>query len=122
MNGTDRGKHAASPSALGYLYQVRYALFEALQRLRSGQDFLLSIETLDDITFENTHTDALDLLQTKHHVNKTADLSDYSPDLWKSLRVWCDALTAQALPQGATYLLITTAHAATGSAAQYLKS
>jgi hypothetical protein len=47
----------------------------------------LSIERLDDVAFE-TAGDAVELLQTKHHINKQGDLSDASVDLWKTSRVW----------------------------------
>ena len=116
----NRGLHSASSSALGYLYQVRYALFESLQRLRKGQVFTLSIETLDDVVFEK-EGEAPELLQTKHHVTKAADLSDSSPDLWKTIRVWCEAITGGTIPEGALFFLVTTAQAAAGSAAYYLK-
>ncbi len=46
MNASERGRYSAAPSALGYIYQVRYALLESLQRLRKGQQFVVAIETL----------------------------------------------------------------------------
>lgn len=74
MDTNDRGAHSAASSALGYLYQVRYALLEALRRLRKEQEFLVSIETLDDVVFEEAG-EAPELLQTKHHLNKVGDLT-----------------------------------------------
>ena len=44
-------KFSAAASALGYLYQVRYALFEALRRLRNDLEFSVSLETIDDVVF-----------------------------------------------------------------------
>ena len=41
----------ASASMLGYLYQVRVALLWAIRQSRMT-DFLVSIETLDDVSFE----------------------------------------------------------------------
>jgi len=113
--------HSAASSALGYLYQVRYALLEALRRLRNSQEFLVNIETLDDIVFD-AKGQPTELLQTKHHVNNTADLTDASPDLWKSLRIWCERLVANELPDDALFFLITTALAGEGHAASYLKA
>lgn len=80
MSAKERGQYSAASAALGYLYQVRYALLESLRRLRRGQEFIVSIETLDDVVFENDG-DAPELLQTKHHLNRPADLTDSSPDL-----------------------------------------
>lgn len=120
MDVHDRGAHSAASSALGYLYQVRYALLEALHRLRSGQEFSVSIETLDDVVFEEAG-EAPELLQTKHHLSKAADLTDSSPDLWKTIRIWCEAHAAGNLPGGALFFLVTTAHAADGHAAHYLR-
>jgi len=79
---------SAADSALGYLYQVRVALLWALRRLKSGNDFLISLETFDDVTFETKGGKPEELLQTKHHQNREATLTDASEDLWKSLRVW----------------------------------
>ena len=120
MSAKERGQYSAASSALGYLYQVRYALLESLRRLRRGQEFIVSIETLDDVVFENDG-DAPELLQTKHHLNKPTNLTDSSPDLWKTLRIWCEVIGADGVPQGTLYLLITTAQTTDGQAAHYLK-
>jgi hypothetical protein len=120
VSSKDRGAYSASPAALGYLYQVRYALFEALRRLRHEDDFTISIETLDDVVFEKAG-DAPELLQTKHHIKQPADLTDSSPDLWKSMRVWCEGIVKGGLPQGTLFFLVTTGQAASGSAAHYLR-
>jgi hypothetical protein len=117
---TDRDQYSAALSALGYIYQVRYALIESLRRLRKGQDFVVAIETLDDVVFEQDG-EAPELLQTKHHVNSAADLTDGSPDLWKTLRIWCEGIVADSVPSGTLYFLVTTAEAADGHAAHYLK-
>jgi hypothetical protein len=105
---------------LGYIYQVRFALLESLQRLRKGQDFIVTIETLDDVVFAQ-EGEAPELLQTKHHVNSAADLTDGSIDLWKSLRIWCEGIQAENVPTGTLYFLVTTAKAAECNAAHYLK-
>ncbi|NQT81594.1 hypothetical protein HQ563_01120 [bacterium] len=120
MDSHDRGAHSAASSALGYLYQVRYALLEALRRLCKGQEFAVSIETLDDVVFEEAG-EAPELLQTKHHLSRAADLTDGSPDLWKTIRVWCEAHTAGQAPDGALFFLVTTSHAPDGHAAHYLR-
>jgi len=51
MSEDDRNQFSAADAALGYLYQVRVALLWALRKLKSATDFLVSIETLDDVTF-----------------------------------------------------------------------
>jgi len=120
MSVKERGRYSAAPSALGYFYQVRYALLESLRRLRKGQEFIVSIETIDDVVFEKDG-EALELLQTKHHLNRAANLTDSSPDLWKTLRIWCETIGANNASQGTVYLLITTAVTTDGHAAHYLK-
>jgi len=106
---------------LGYLFQCRYALLGSLRKLRMNQEFTVSMETLDDVVFEQEGK-PLELLQTKHHCNKEADLTDASPDLWKSIRIWCKEMKEGKIPEGSTFFLITTAQASTGSAAHYLKA
>ena len=68
MTGVNR--FSAADSALGYLYQVRLGLLWSLRRLKGGGDFLVSLETLDDVTFESKGGKPEELLQTKHHQNR----------------------------------------------------
>ncbi len=120
MAGEKVNPYSAAPSALGYLYQVRYSLLEALSRLRKGREFIVTIETLDDVVFEDEGL-PVELLQLKHHINTPANLTDASPDLWSSIRIWCDALTQGSLPPDTIFFLISTAQAPEGCSAYYLR-
>ena len=111
---------SAADSALGYLYQVRCALLWSLQRLKDEVEFEASIETLDDVTFENSGTPA-DLLQTKLHKNRSANLSDSSPDIWKTIRIWISALDIGAITAQTNLYLVTTENATDGTIASYLR-
>ena len=122
---TDQEKDISNPfsaadAATGYLYQIRVALLWSLQRLRSGSDFTVSLETLDDVAFE-TKGNPTDLLQTKHHRTREAALTDASVDLWKSLRVWFEGRANQSIPSSATLYLITTSTAPESSAPSKLR-
>lgn len=110
---------SAAPAALGYMYQVRLALLLALRRLPEGREFMLSLETLDDVVFE-TNGLPNDLIQAKHHCNRAASLTNACPDLWKSLRVWFEGHADGSISSDACLHLITTATAAAGSAASLL--
>lgn len=121
MSGLSSAKFSASDAAVGYLYQVRVALLWALRRLRSGSDFMVSLETLDDVTFE-ANGEPTDILQTKHHQVHAADLTDSSPDLWKSLRIWFEGRLSGSVPGTANLHLLTTAAAASGSVAEKLRT
>lgn len=112
---------SAADAAMGYLYQVRSALLWALQRVGNDLDFVVSIETLDDVTFQTGNNSATDLLQTKHHLKRQASLTDSSPDLWKSLRVWFEGYNSKEIPHNATLHLISTANAPKDSAAFLLR-
>jgi hypothetical protein len=105
---------------LGYFYQCRYALLEALRRLPEGDRFCIGIETLDDVVFE-TNGSAVDVLQTKHHINSHANLTDASTDLWKTLRIWIEGQASETIPQDAQFFIITTALCSEGTAAAYLR-
>lgn len=120
MTGENNDQFSATASALGYIYQCRYALYEALNRLRKTEEFTVSIETLDDVVFE-TSGDAADLLQTKHHINETCNLTDASVELWKTLRIWSERLKNNEIEDGAALFLITTSNAGEGSASSYLR-
>lgn len=112
---------SAVDSALGYLYQVRCALLWSLRRLKIEPVFDASIETLDDITFESNGT-AQELLQTKHHKNRVANLTNASADLWKTLRIWIAAWDADHISSTTILYLVTTENVVSGTTAGYLKS
>ena len=79
--------YSASSSLLGYLYQCKYALLDALRRIKQVDDFICQLEVLDDVQFESG-SNVTAILQTKHHISKKASLSNASPDFWKSIRIW----------------------------------
>ena len=54
MEATDRTQYSASASLLGYIYQCRLALLEALKRLKSDPNIAVAIETLDDVVLKKT--------------------------------------------------------------------
>lgn len=107
---------SATESALGYLYQVRLALLASLRRLAKDITFSVYLEALDDVVFENAGA-PIELLQLKHHVNHAADLTDASPDLWKTLRVWMEGRARGSIPDDAQLFLLTTSNVGADSAA-----
>src|ERR1700689_3302834 len=108
---------SAQESALGYLYQARHALWLLLDGPEERETVL---ETLDDIVFEQEGV-ASDLLQTKHHT-VVANLTDASPELWKTLRIWSTHVRDGTVTVPRTTLtLITTAIAPAGSIASLLR-
>ncbi|MCC7065890.1 MAG: hypothetical protein IT456_23995 [Planctomycetes bacterium] len=116
---------SAADSALGYLYQGRVALLWSLRRARAGTDFVVSLETLDDVTFESLQPTGLkpdELLQTKHHRKSEASLTDASGDLWKSLRVWFEGHANNTIPSVTALYLLTTGAAPKDGAAWFLRS
>ena len=115
------GKFSAAQSAAGYLYQARLALAESLRYAYSDTGVEIAIEKLDDVSFEKD-ANPLELLQTKHHLKKSGDLTDGSVDLWKTLRVWSEATKSDpSLPGRTRFVLITTAQAPAVSAASHLR-
>jgi hypothetical protein len=113
---------SAADSSLGYLYQVRLALLWTLRRMKTEPDFLVSIETIDDVTFETTGGDPTDLLQSKHHRTDTGSLTDASPDIWKTLRIWFEGFAAGVIPATTNLYLVTTGTAPDGAAASHLRA
>jgi len=81
----------------------------ALQLVLEGdEDAALVLEGLDDITFEDDG-DPRTLLQLKYH-GKEASLTDASPELWKTLRVWSTHYQEGLLHlPGTRLVLLTTA-------------
>lgn len=113
---------SAVDAALGYLYQMRCALLWTLKRQRTeSTDFQVSIETLDDVTFELVGGQPTDLLQTKHHRRGVASLTDASPDLWKTLRIWFEGHRSKAITTSTALYLVTTAKCSEGTVAALLR-
>lgn len=110
---------SAGNSAVGYLYQIRYALLMIMKR----HPVDISIENLDDIEFEREGT-PLELLQLKHHSSKrSANLTDSSSDLWKSIRIWSEAIKNNSIKvPGVIFSLVTTSRASSGSLVSLLKA
>jgi hypothetical protein len=116
--------HGAAASALGYAYQAEAALVELVRRAKLEPATKLTIERYDDVAFETEGRPAYrELLQSKHHIEGVGDLTDRSRDLWRTIKVWIDAVeSGDAVLPGATFSLLTTATAPDGSAAGLLRS
>jgi len=86
MEAHGKSKYSATSSLLGYLYQCRLALLETFKRLKTNPSVGVAIETLDDVDFE-TYGTLAEIIQVKHHINRQADLTDASTDLWKTILI-----------------------------------
>ena len=118
----------ASPSLLGYIYQVNYALFMCLEKLRSvdeAYDYNISIEKLDDVGIDKKD-EAITVGQVKFHDpskpnKKVGNLTDKSSDLWGTLRIWVKLIKEGNAELGKTdFVLITTQTCTKYSIADYL--
>lgn len=113
----------ATPSLLGYIYQVRYALLVGLQKaqyLPDIDDCTITIETIDDISTE-INGNATDLIQTKYHISP-GNLTNKSPDIWGTVRVWCEKVmsTSSSVVEYPILTLLTTETVASDSLAEVL--
>lgn len=105
---------------LGYLYQVRYAL--ALLLENDNSDCQISIEKFDDVAFSKDDI-PIQLIQLKHHIQHQGNLADASTDMWRTIKVWLDAISETPdILDGTNFLIITTATAPIDSAAFLLKT
>ena len=109
---------SAGPQSLGYLYQARYALLTLLQ---SREECTVILEGLDDIEKRNI-SGSIELEQLKHHVKKSAVLTNSNEDLWKTLRIWSTYINQGKFSFSNLKLgLVTTATAPPDSIGWYLK-
>jgi hypothetical protein len=113
----------ASQSALGYLHQCQYALLLGLQR-DEEPNLCISIEKLDDIAFHESPSSAdvaKQLLQVKHHISRAGGLGDASPDIWKTIRIWSEAVAKNQIDlEHATLCLLTTTTPTNRNAIRFL--
>lgn len=105
--------YSAFASMTGYLYQVEYALYRALDR--DNPVDAVMVETLDDVV-TNAKGQPDELLQLKHHTGNRAKLGDRAADLWKTIRVWSSQVSSSAVSaDGTRFFLLTTAPPARGA-------
>jgi len=95
---------SAGPQALGYIYQtIRYSLY-VMMRILDRQDYHLRMEKFDDIEIVDGDT-PLDSIQVKQ---TSTNLTNRSPDFWRTIRVWSENLRDGKLRLPGTILTIAT--------------
>lgn len=110
---------SAQEPSLGYYYQIRLSLYLLLKNKEMISP-CIAIENLDDIVIEEE--DKVNLYQTKLHINSVANLTDASPDFWKTIRVWCESVTGKLIDVNNTiFTLITTSNVSESSFLNQLK-
>jgi hypothetical protein len=106
--------YSAAFSMIGYLYQIRYALFKVLEL---SDNATISIETADDVSIERIGYGS-SLYQLKH---KSANLTNLSPDFWKTIRIWAELYNNNLIQLSDTKLfLVTTAEISSSSGIAFL--
>lgn len=111
----------ASASALGYLYQCRYALLLALRK-DENIPFNVIIEKLDDVAFTRNGSTAAELLQFKHVLRRSGNLGDKSPDIWKTLKIWSEKAKKRSFDLSTVSLnFVTTSTATDQNAIRFLR-
>jgi hypothetical protein len=111
--------HQAAEQMIGYLYQARYALYLLLSS--DDEQSEISIEKFDDVSFGTGDTPEI-MIQLKHHVKEYGDLNNASTDIWRTLKVWIDAVKENKnLISKTKFIIMTTASAPVGTAAYHLK-
>lgn len=120
--GNELSKYDATASYLGYMYQVKYALYASLIKIKEvlDEEFFISIEDLDDVTFHREF-EPVEILQTKHHLNSETNLTDRSSDVWKTIRIWCEGIKSKSIPINSSFFLITTSKVPVDTFIKYLK-
>ena len=111
--------HQASEQMIGYIYQIRYALYLLLEN--DDEEANISIEKFDDIAFTKQDGSSNSFIQLKHHTKKYGDLTDASTDIWRTLNVWINELkTNKMLLNNTKFLIISTAKSPKNSASSFL--
>lgn len=97
---------SADDSILGFKYQLRYALYLLWEAERTyGLDVAIDIECIDDIDVHAADK-LTKLVQTK---NTATVLTNSSAPLWKTLRIWSEAIREGiADPSSVKFELVTT--------------
>ena len=106
-----KNKFSAAEQALGYLYQVRFAL---LQMMILPENSACFIEKDDDLDFSDPVEGQL--LASLKHKARGDRLTDLCPDFWKSVRVWLARFKEnERKGKALTFFLFTTGTVSEGS-------
>jgi hypothetical protein len=105
MSGADKDRFAAGEQALGYIYQLRYALYRLLGLPESEGIF---IERRDDV--ESIGTSGDPTLASLKHKKMGDKVTDLSVDFWKSIRIWLKRYSDDGKTTShARFFMVTTA-------------
>lgn len=109
---------SATESFLGQIYQLWYALWILIQEGRKDPAAAVSVEVVDDIGIQSG--DQVRIVgQVKY---TTANLTDSSGPLWKTLRIWSELASSCTIDLDRTkFLLITSSEAPEKSVASMLR-
>lgn len=111
MSGSVKSKFSAGEPALGYIYQLRYALYRLLGLPETDGIF---IERDDDV--ESVDAAGDQSLVSLKHKGRGAKVNDLSVDFWKSVRVWLDRYRDDGMTTShLRFFMMTTAKVADGS-------
>ena len=111
--------HAAPGQAAGYEYQRQLSLVLLAEALYEDPGVAVRLEAIEDIDVVSEDDSISRSVQAKHHLDDYT-LTDRSPELWRTLRVWMDLekdLGDAALPN---LQLATTSKAASDTAVSLL--
>ncbi|TCC99761.1 hypothetical protein EZ449_21350 [Pedobacter frigidisoli] len=109
----------AKEPSLGYYYQLRIGVYLIL-KARDKPKTIIKIESLDDVVLHDTNS--MNLYQTKLHINSVANLTNSSPDFWKTIRIWSEnILLGNVILENTLFTLMTTARIGNGSFIENLK-
>ncbi|MET4700917.1 hypothetical protein ABIE65_003961 [Constrictibacter sp. MBR-5] len=103
MSGDQQGgTHAADGAALGFWYQSLYALLTLV--VQTTDDAAIGIEQLDDV--ELTADGQTLLYQLKHSISEVPPpISIKSRSVWRTIKVWIDALPSLTLAETTLHLV-----------------
>jgi hypothetical protein len=111
--------HGAAGSALGYIFQTKYALLELLRADATAPGAGLSLELFDDVAWD-LQGEPFEQVQIKHTIHAGQALSDTASAWWSAIRVWLDAGSVAA-PDAPRLVLVTNARATSGTALHALR-
>lgn len=107
--------HEAGFAKLGYLYQIRYALYKAIEDYDA---YYIRLESLDDVVVNTVSSS--ELFQLKHHIAET-NLSNMSVDFWKTIGIWAAQIFDENLDtEEFKFYLVTTSNVKKGTIASFL--
>lgn len=102
------GSHHAAGAAVGYVFQLEYALLSLVPCALADEELAVSVEVYDDVAFHTKSGRAKEVVQVHHTLKSVRELIDTSAKTWRTLAIWAEEWRGLDAAERRDMTLVTT--------------